>query len=254
MHTKTTLKNSSIYPQLVKWRARLDRYVLSSRLKRAAMLEFFGQFINAGDLCFDVGANKGSRTEMFLELGAKVVCVEPQQTPLAALRKRYGRNPNVVIVDRGVDSEPGVAQLAICEDAHTLSTFSEVWRTKSRFTGNYRWARNETVEMTTLDLLIAQYGLPSFCKVDVEGFELQVLRGLSKPISVILFEFSYELLAETRESLNHLASLAPYEFNYSLSEEMKLACRSWLSAAQCASLLEANRDPLFWGDLVGRLR
>ena len=38
---------------------------------------FYSQFIRPGDLCFDVGANKGARAEIFLRLGARVVAVEP---------------------------------------------------------------------------------------------------------------------------------------------------------------------------------
>lgn len=37
------------------------------------------QFIKKNDLCFDIGANEGDQTSLFLELGAKVVSVEPQR-------------------------------------------------------------------------------------------------------------------------------------------------------------------------------
>jgi hypothetical protein len=41
-------------------------------------LTFYRQFIRPGDLCFDIGANVGHKTEMFLSLGARVISVEPQ--------------------------------------------------------------------------------------------------------------------------------------------------------------------------------
>src|SRR4249920_1319317 len=38
---------------------------------------FYSQFIGRRSLCFDVGANVGTRAEIFLSLGATVVAVEP---------------------------------------------------------------------------------------------------------------------------------------------------------------------------------
>ena len=43
------------------------------RLKR-----FYAQFIQPGDLCFDLGAHLGNRANAWLALGAKIVAVEPQ--------------------------------------------------------------------------------------------------------------------------------------------------------------------------------
>jgi hypothetical protein len=42
------------------------------------MTSFYQQFLQPGDLCFDVGANMGNRVEAFLKIGANVVVVEPQ--------------------------------------------------------------------------------------------------------------------------------------------------------------------------------
>lgn len=41
-------------------------------------MRFYEQFIRPNDICFDIGANMGNRTEVFLKLGAKVIAVEPQ--------------------------------------------------------------------------------------------------------------------------------------------------------------------------------
>ena len=43
--------------------------------------------------------------------------------------------------------------------------------------------------MTTLDTLVAEYGEPAFCKIDVEGFEVEALKGLSRPLRALSFEY-----------------------------------------------------------------
>ena len=50
------------------------------------------------------------------------------------------------------------------------------------------WDAAETVEVTTLDRLIADHGLPRFVKIDVEGAEAEVLAGLSHAVAWIAFE------------------------------------------------------------------
>src|SRR5438874_1447653 len=52
-------------------------------------IKFYGQFINNQCLCFDVGANIGNRTEVFLDLGAHVIAVEPQDSCVQILERRF---------------------------------------------------------------------------------------------------------------------------------------------------------------------
>ena len=47
-----------------------------------------------------------------------------------------------------------------------------------------------SVPMTTLDALIGEFGIPDFVKVDVEGFEADVLRGLTKRIFYCRLSFT----------------------------------------------------------------
>jgi FkbM family methyltransferase len=47
-------------------------------------------------------------------------------------------------------------------------------------TSRHKWNRSIRLPVTTLDLLVAKYGKPSFVKIDVEGSEQEVLSGLEK--------------------------------------------------------------------------
>ena len=71
------------------------------------VLNFYSQFIKKGDLCFDVGAHKGNRTEIFLKLGARVVAIEPQERCVRYLQSKFGKNPQFSLVKKGLSDKEG---------------------------------------------------------------------------------------------------------------------------------------------------
>jgi len=83
------------------------------------------------------------------------------------------------------------------------------------------------VPVTTLDALIAEHGVPAFCKIDVEGSELAVLQGLSQPLPALSFECIPAARALSLACLARLQALGDYEFNWSWGEEAKLAYQDW---------------------------
>ena len=211
---------------------------------------FYEQFVSNGALCFDVGANIGNRTDILLELGAKVVCVEPQPTCVDTLEKKYQGNPSVVVVAKGLASKVGSMPLSVCEQANTISTFSEKWKT-GRF-HHYSWDTTLDVPMTTLDALIEEFGMPDFCKIDVEGFEYQVLQGLSSPVKVLCFEFTKEFVDDGGLCMQYLSSIGRVQFNYTLGENMSLALPQWTDSKAILHSLHQIGDDLLWGDIYAR--
>lgn len=219
-------------------------------------MRIYSQLIRPGTLCFDVGANVGNMTETFLKLGAQVVCVEPQDDCMRILRRRFGRNGNVVLIQKGLAERDGQRELWICDDNDAIATMSKRWMTAVRNSGrlHFRWTRRQKVSVTTLDALIREYGVPHLCKIDVEGFELQVLKGLAKPIPHIAFEFHRELIEEARACASYIQSLGDVEFNYSTDSAFGLCLDSWLPLDDVFSHIGAAERPLLWGDIFARLR
>jgi FkbM family methyltransferase len=218
------------------------------------MLRFYSRFIREGDICFDVGANAGNRTDIFLRLGARVVAIEPQPSCLRILRKRFSGNPRVSIVPKALGAEEGEAELMV-SDVSTISTLSREWVESSRRGGRfhaYRWNGKVTVPVTTLDNLIMEYGHPVFCKIDVEGYESQVIAGLTRPISTVSFEFVPEFLENTLTSIHHLTGIGVSRFNYSLGESMSLTLSEWVSEEEIADILRSITDRDAWGDVYGK--
>jgi FkbM family methyltransferase len=143
-------------------------------------LAFYTQFLHPGCLCFDIGANIGAKTEIFLKLGARVIAFEPQSECIKELHSRLGANARLVTINAAVGSCPGQATL-FTRGHSTCSSLLEEWEGVVEDTVE--------VQVTTLDDSLARYGVPQYCKIDVEGFELEVIKGLSRPIPILSFEY-----------------------------------------------------------------
>ncbi len=141
--------------------------------------EFYSNIVNKNDLCFDIGANLGQTTEALVDLGVKVVAVEPNPHCLPVLNFHFKKNQNVTIITKAIASSRGFGDLHFTGTDSTAS-FREDW--------GFKADKKERIETVTLDDMITEYGLPTFLKVDVEGFELEVFKGLSKSIKNIYFE------------------------------------------------------------------
>lgn len=198
-------------------RARAVLKQARKRLSHGQSLRFHRALIEEGDLVFDIGANMGEMTALYLELGASVVSVEPQEECLKSLEKRFGRHPHVRIVPMAVGAVEGEQEMLLSDIRSPLSSMSPEWIAAVKSSGRfpyYAWGRSVTVPVTTLDSLIALHGEPAFCKIDVEGFEREVLKGLSRPLARLSFEFHAEFIGETLACLERLRKLGMYRFNF----------------------------------------
>lgn len=215
-------------------------------------LFFIRQFVKPGNLVFDVGANKGEKTDLYCNCGARVVCFEPQQACISILREKFKHNSHVKIEQVGLADKDGFLKFMQCTGSNTISTFSSDWVEKGRFAHNYTWDKTYLVPVKTLDQMIAKYGVPHFCKIDVEGFEYTVLKGLSTPIPYISFEYCEEFFDATVKCVMHLKSLGYKNFNFSIAETDQLVF-SWLAPEvfleNLKKLVQEKKYTQLWGDV-----
>ncbi|MCX5921939.1 MAG: FkbM family methyltransferase [Candidatus Dependentiae bacterium] len=224
----------------------------SSLLMGSVESTFLKSFIKNGDVVFDVGANVGKKTEVYLACGARVVCFEPQPECIAILNSKYKNNDNVIIEQIGLADKDGYLELFQCLQANTISTCSQSWTQEGRFVEQgYTWDKKIIIAVSTLDHMIAKYGKPNFCKIDVENFEFEVLKGLTQPISYISFEFASETIKNTQKCVDYLIALGYQHFNVSLGEGHSFALKQWVSAEVLMKKLETmiEGDALLWGDV-----
>lgn len=218
---------------------------------------FYGAFLTSGDLCFDIGANLGNRTRCFRHLGCKVVCVEPQASCFRQLQRRFGGDPGTVLVHKALGSVPGRATLHVSPD-HVLSTLSQAFIDRTSSSGRFataRWDRAEDVAVTTLDQLVAEHGIPKFIKIDVEGYESEVLAGLSCAVPALSIEWTPELSDNARRCLRHLAELGEYEFNVSWGESMRFYRPHWRALESMLALIdELDGEAQLFGDIYARVK
>lgn len=225
-------------------------------LKRRRMRGFYRQFVRPGDLCFDIGAHLGDRTGHFLALGARVVALEPQPGPLAVLRRLYGGHPRVTLVAAAAGAAPGEAELAIDPMNPTVASLSPEWRAQvaqARSFAGIDWRERVRVPVTTLDALIAAYGRPAFCKIDVEGFEAAVLQGLSQPLPALSVEYIAAALDGTFAALARLERLGDYRFNRSPGESLRFPVPEWRNYTAIVEELRRLAPEDGSGDVYARL-
>jgi FkbM family methyltransferase len=202
------------------------------------MKRFYSNFVRQGDLCFDIGAHTGNRTLAWMSMGSKVVTVEPQPLLVKLLEKRFRHYPGFTLVTKAIGSINGRALMQISSTNPAISTLSADWiKVIHDFEPSTSWDDNVTVAVTTLDALIQEYGTPVFCKIDVEGYEEEVLKGLSLPLPALSFEFFPTTPSRAVNCINRLEELGKYKYNWSFTESFKFVCKEWISKEEMSSAI-----------------
>jgi len=208
---------------------------------RRRLRQFYGHFVKKGDLCFDIGAHLGNRSRVFRDLGARVIAVEPQPVCIRFLEKKFASDDGFILEKVAVGESPGQLTLHISTLTPTVTTLTNKdWRDfiDENSTQSIRWDKTTEVSVKTLDDLITQYGIPTFCKIDVEDYELPVLKGLSHPISHLSFEFFTQRTASAIDCIRRIEELGDYTFNISSGESQKMYYPEWMKATALIERLE----------------
>lgn len=224
--------------------------VRRQQIKRDTL--FYKELLKPNSLCFDVGANTGEKTFALLKAGMRVVAFEPQVECAREIEARcYDYRDKLEIVQAGVGAAEGTAKLYV-KDLSVITSFDKDWE----------GTVTETVEVpiTTLKDSIAKFGQPDYCKIDVEGWEVEVLSGLDVLIPLITLEYnlSEKGLANTQKCLDLLTELSSEALliNISPLEDYRLEFETWYNMDQFSSVFPSkfiDRENFSFGDLWIRM-
>jgi len=205
-----------------------------------------------GALVFDVGANIGMKTEFFREAGARVVSVEPQPDYAAYLRVKFSNDKKVTVEQCGLGEAEGEETLHISSKYPGFSSFHEDWQAGTKY---HAFDKTEKVKIRTIEYLIQKYGMPVFCKIDVEGFEPQVFSGLKSKIPMLNFEFHSNDPVLAKKCVEKLTQIGFTEFNFTEEENTFFTESEWLNPNELWSKIRAlseKKEAILWGDIYAR--
>ena len=224
--------------------------------RRRALRRLYGQFLGPGDLAFDVGAHVGDRTGCFAALGARVIAIEPQPDLAAWLRWQFAGKRRVTVLESALGAAPGRATLHLSRRTPTVTTLSQGWIERVQASAGFArvaWQDRQDVPVATLDALIARHGVPRFCKIDVEGFEAEVLRGLSQPLPALSLEYVPAAIEVALAAIGRLLELGPYRFNVTRGERLRRLWPEWRGGREIERWLAGRRAGEPSGDVYARL-
>ncbi|MEQ1849953.1 MAG: FkbM family methyltransferase [Chthoniobacteraceae bacterium] len=251
------LKASRLYD--LYW-ALADRRILRRRDEELAFYRDSLTEMRPGELIIDVGANQGFKTDIFLRLGARVVAVDPDVANQEILDEKFMRfqlcKKPLTIVGKALGDQVGTEAMWETEPGSAKNTLNKKWvdtlkEDASRFGEVLEFEQKREVEVTTLEELFSAYGRPFYVKIDVEGYELMVLKGLQTVVPMLSFEVNLpEFRPEASqciEVLNKLDTSARWNFVSDCTGAM--AFRHWVGTNEMSATLDRCSMPsieVFW--------
>jgi len=164
-----------------------------------------------GAVCADVGANIGEYTETALRLGAsRILAFEPAPVTFQTLNETYGSDKRVELLQTALGEDVGQTVFYFPLDRDSTFASRDIHITTI---SNARTSRLD-VPLTTLDRICQERNVDfDVIKIDVEGFELEVLKGaeellVKNPPQLIQFEFNSHH-RKRHQTLDDFAMLLP---------------------------------------------
>ena len=194
----------------------------------------------------DVGANHGSKTEIFRKLADRVVAVEPDPSSAGLLRRRFKWRRSVVVCQCAVTDTPGSKAFYQFEPGSAFNTADSTWA-KSMMDGSNHMGiklgepKEIRVPARTIADLEMTFRPIKYLKIDVEGHEEKALSTLSRAIPLISLEFNFPQMYGALEAcVRNINSLGDYRFNAAISEPPEKFEFSWLTGEQIIEAIKSS--------------
>ena len=215
---------------------------------------FYRQFVNSGDFVIDIGANVGLKTRALLALGARVLAVEPNPICLEQLKQQNAvalAEQKLFVEQVAVGSKGGQLTLHLNPSDYTTATGSLLFLSSTEGAGSIYTSTLE-VSVVTADELIAAHGSPSFIKIDAEGMDFEVLKGLHFRPRYLSFEFNRNprLWSTLPRCIEEVARLGFAKANFTGSGTPSLWLKDWVPIGEIEKAIAEAENPEGFGDVL----
>lgn len=148
------------------------------------LARFLLQMVREGDMVMDLGAHIGFFTRFLAALcggKGKVIALEPSAGTFALLQENTRQKKNILALESAAGAEEGTVSFFEFESSHSEYSSTDA----SQYAGAEWFEQHRPVQRTvpcvTIDGLCLRNQLhPILIKIDVEGGELNVIRGASE--------------------------------------------------------------------------
>jgi FkbM family methyltransferase len=164
------------------------------------------RLVGTNDLVYDVGGHIGYTALFFASLSRQVHVFEPGPNNLPYLYANVSSKPNVRVLEIAVGARVGISRMlveSLTGQNNTLVPSADTFRSTTRNAFTRAESRWEEVRVTTLDVYARENLPPDVIKIDVEGFEFEVLQGALK----LLREKRPLLVVEVTRNQKEIAAL-----------------------------------------------
>ena len=205
---------------------------------------FYSNFIGNSDFAITIGDSNGNISEILLQLGALVLVVEPLPENFVYAEKKLKNYPQTILLHEDIGA------------FNAQFTYNEAYEKNILpYSSNLTVGADQSVvKIRTVDELIREYGLPAFIKINANGFENEVLKGITVPILLVSVSFYSYLHSKTTENVRRLMTIGDYEFNWILNEDAKFQSKEWLSPKELNTSMSDFGQGRFSGEIFARLK
>ena len=206
--------------------------------------DFYQTFLNRNRLIFDLGANLGDKSHVFLKFTDKIILYEPEEDLFERLKFRFRKNKKVIINNLLISDIVGDVVFNSVVGNESYSSIV------SNYIENFTHLKNslivkKTKKSSTLNFEIKKHGTPYYIKIDCEGAENLILNNLKFDIEIISFEANLPIfLDQTIEIINYLKNNFDRSFNIRKEGEFKFLYKNHLNYEEIIKNLNRLNQPV----------